>query len=366
MEVVNRDIVVEALKNKFSGMNFILKNWTLQNMERPGLGDDTSDSYKITGNSQINDSTIKWSMYVKHSRTGVGEFGRKGAYREFLVYSTGLINDLSLGLYAPKCFLARRQKNGHLLLILEDLGGENSKWAIREYRTAAKKLGQFNGYFHSELPSKRWLSHRWLENWVSGTSKYINLLIESNSVSQLQRWLTISECAEIVQVWKNRKLLFEQLRRLPSVFCHMDAWKRNLLFSNVEHDKLYAFDWGYAGIGSVGEDLGPLIWSSYMLGEISQENMEEVEHTLIMDYCDGVQQYSNAITNDQIYEGYNLSSSLRYIFGGVRTLFRLIDDLEWRERLTLSTATNWDEISELYANMVRNRLYRVQKRTMNK
>jgi hypothetical protein len=70
-----------------------------------------------------------------------------------------------------------------------------------------------------------------------------------------------------VSGWLRERFL-TALDRLPQTFCHLDAFRRNLLHrAEPEGEEVVAIDWSYAGHGAVGQDLGQLVVASLQFFE---------------------------------------------------------------------------------------------------
>lgn len=76
----------------------------------------------------------------------------------------------------------------------------------------------------------------------------------------------------LLRLWIDRTLLFDALEHLPQTFCHHDAFRRNLLTST--HDRTVAVNGEFAGMGAVGEELGPLVGCSLVMTAAQFDRLE--------------------------------------------------------------------------------------------
>lgn len=127
-------------------------------------GGQTYGVYRFEGTAQILDKRAPWSLILK--AIGSSSIGKQEpsdwSYwkREALVFQSGLLNDLSGDLVAPRCFGVDEYPGQEFWIWLENIPERDASWSLERYGLAARHLGQFNGpYFMGQpLPAAPWLS----------------------------------------------------------------------------------------------------------------------------------------------------------------------------------------------------------------
>jgi hypothetical protein len=146
-------------------------------------------------------------------------------------------------------------------------------WPLDRYACAARELGRFQGAYltGTPVPDQPWLSRGWLRNFVEPSGPDVAALerLAGSDASPLERMLyPPTVVVEITRLWTERERFLTALDRLPQTFCHLDAFRRNLLHrAEPEGEEVVAIDWSYAGHGAVGQDLGQLVVASLQFFE---------------------------------------------------------------------------------------------------
>ena len=101
---------------------------------------------------------------------------------------------------------------------------------------------------------------------------------------------------------------------MPQTFCHLDAARRNLylLRDSSVIIGVGAFDWVISGIGAIGEEIAPLIITSYLLKEIRPEELQDLETNVITGYMEGLRDSGWDGNIELVKLGYVISSIMRF------------------------------------------------------
>jgi hypothetical protein len=76
---------------------------------------------------------------------------------------------------------------------------------------------------------------------------------------------------------------------LPRVFAHLDAFRGNLAGRDAgSGEETIAIDWAWAGIGAIGEELGPLVVATVLDGALPVEALPELEVVALDGYLAGL------------------------------------------------------------------------------
>ncbi|MGH2585770.1 MAG: aminoglycoside phosphotransferase, partial [Dehalococcoidia bacterium] len=241
-------------------------------------------------------------------------------------YQHGLLADLPPGISAPRCLAITEQLGERVWLWLEDLTetekqAEAGAWPLDRYRLAARHLGAFNGAYAAGrlLPAVPWLSPEPLQSWVTVVVTRIMEHLDARALWQhpLMRTALPGEAAERLRaLWTDRRLLLAAHGRPPRAFSHMDAFRANLVArcTSAGQDETVAIDWAWAGIGALGEELGPLVVATVLDGALPVEALPELESVALEGYLAGLADAGWYGDPRLVWLGYAASAPLRYAF----------------------------------------------------
>jgi hypothetical protein len=115
--------------------------------------------------------------------------------------------------------------------------------------------------------------------------------------------------AQILAVWDEHLQILEVLEHLPQVFCHQDAFRRNLF---ARQGKTIAIDWGYMGTAPVGAELVALVAGSISFFEIPAERVKELDALCFEGYLQGLRDAGWKGDPKLVRTGYAVTLMLRY------------------------------------------------------
>src|SRR5262249_35553164 len=80
------------------------------------------------------------------------------------------------------------------------------------------------------------------------------------------------------------------LGRLPPTFCHLNAFRENLLARQGPDDReeTVAVDWAFSDQGVVGQDLDTMVAGSVLFHHAEPEQMAEMDAAVFAGYVDGL------------------------------------------------------------------------------
>jgi len=322
-------------------------------------GSTAAGIYRVSGTAHDRGQIAEWSLVLKCIPAPTSEHGpilvtsddpsSPGYWkREYLIYTSGLLDNLCPGFAAVRCLLAE-EKADACWLWFEDLGILNDyQWPVAEFEMAARHLGSFNGMWMAQrkLPEFDWLN----------TSILPVRFTEAQLTEEALRRIAeeFRENPSLEKVWsdeliagswtllvdRNRFLAAQQ--RLPKTFLHIDASRKNLHLCSRSSGSApeqspgemttVAIDWGFAGIGVVGCDLSFLIFGSARWFALEPAQIPEADARAFRSYLDGV--YSSGWQGDArlVRLGYLLTTVTR--FGPIWTILYGNQKEMWAKRLT--------------------------------
>jgi hypothetical protein len=306
--------------------------------------------FRVSGSARVGDRLRAWSVILKVLPATPGSpTGWSYSVREALAYESGLLDHLPPGLGAPRCY-GHTEHGGRHHLWLEDLGSDAIGWRLDDYGKAARALGQFNGAYLTgrSLPVAGWLSPQWLPSWLTEGAAAVRELPRFRQHPLVQRVYASEIFDRFMALWMRRQELLDALDRLPQVFGHNDAFRRNLF---LRSERLLAVDWAFLGPGPVGAELAPLVTASVAFLGVAHNRWRDLEQTAIEAYLRGLQDVGWRGTPDQPRYGFAASSALRYGPGCVRLVLPVLLDETMHPRVELVLGIPFDQVLELWASV---------------
>lgn len=253
--------------------------------------------WRVSGSAHAGGATAAWSVVLKICRDpGAPENRdpRHPAYwrREFLAYSSGLLDDLPPGVRAARCYGAEERPGGRAWLWLEDLADAHGcPWPLARYGLAARHAGRTNGAYLAgrPLPGQPWLTEGY--PFMEGHRRPIERLHEVADHPLVRRGFPDAALAEgVARLWREREVFYGVLRRLPRCLCHLDLFRSNLFAIRAEdgRDETVAIDWALVGAAAVGEELAPLVCASVGLAGEHAERVRDLGETAFEGYLAGL------------------------------------------------------------------------------
>ena len=313
-------VVKKALYSEQS----IITNWRHDRLSG-GAGDFglvVSAVYRFSGTAKTQAREADWSLILKVVGTiAADDDPMQSRYwkRELLAYQSGRLTKLPGGITSPRYFGSHMFSEKVIGLWLEDVEDESgSDWALKDYQTVARHLGQFNGAYlaEEELPSWSWLSHDWPRTLVEDYSTPgVERFRQTMDSPPTRQWFRAGDERRALELWEQRELYLKALDRLPQTLLHRDAFRRNLLVRHDGHGEreIVAVDWAYVGIGAVGEDLVSLVHASMVFSEWPISEADRLEVACIESYTEGLNEAGWHGDPHQVRLGYAAGSAL--IFG---------------------------------------------------
>lgn len=117
------------------------------------------------------------------------------------------------------------------------------------------------------------------------------------------------------------------LAALPQTFCHLDAFRRNVMARKSaagSYDSVF-LDWDFSGLGAIGADIAPLAFASIIFFEVPIEQFETLEQHVPTGYLAGLADVDCRLDPGQIRLGY-AAASHRFRFAGLEFASRAFLD----------------------------------------
>jgi hypothetical protein len=292
LQSIDREMLTPLVRQALGSQTVEVTSWNIQEVHAGwGYGSAGASSiHRAFGHARDQGDTAGWSLILKVLSPPLDR-GQPTDYdywrREAHVYESGLLDDLSGGLVAPRCFGVQDQPNGDCWIWLEDVVAEmGAEWPLEHYGVVARHLGQFNGAYLDAKPhlSHAWLSSGWTRHEVAREEPTIAKLLDSLDHPLVRRAYPPDVVEVILRAWAARGRFLDAYDRLPQTLCHFDLFRPNM-FARRSSDgvqQTIAIDWALVGIGPVGRDiydlprrgldpararkLDPIVFEGYLAG----------------------------------------------------------------------------------------------------
>jgi hypothetical protein len=300
-QAIDPGVIQEVARQSLGLPEFRLVVWYVTPLLHEKVIETTGGLFRFYGTGSDGSQTRAWSTVLKIVNQPEDECQQQEAMcywrREMLAYQTGLLANLPPAVHAPTCFGVSEHTQGGWIWLENIQETAASPWTMDQYAYAARKLGQFQGAYlvGKPLPNHSWLcaslfrgfyadSDWWAGfiNPASANNAWMRPLVQSVYSDQLQ--------ARVLQIWADKWQLIAANERLPQVFCHNDAHRRNLMLrenASGQQD-LVAIDWSFCGPGALGNDLGELVGTTLSYFAVAPENAAQLEAAALQGYLSGL------------------------------------------------------------------------------
>jgi len=280
--------------------------------------------HRFAGTADDGGSSVSWSLILKAIRGDASEPPTAFKYwkREPLAYESGALDELPAGVCAPRCYGSVVTDDSAWLWlddVRDDLGPE---WPLEHYGVVARHLGLLNGTYlgDRERLGLPWLTRGWLAAWVEQAAPAM-AGFETSIDHPVFAHIYSSEVADcMLRLWAARTPLLEALARLQQTFCHLDAFRRNIIRRrDAEGDvQSVLLDWAFVGTGALGEELAPLVAASVTFDPATEcECLADLDHLAFNGYLDGLHDVGWRGNPDEVRFVYATTTALRYGVGAI-------------------------------------------------
>lgn len=282
--------------------SFQIEDWLCTPLTGHISNPATGGLYRVLGSGRQNKLVRHWSLILKivhlaeDTPQGWGTDLLHFGYwkREVLAYQSGILEDLSTSLRAPRCLGVTEQPDGSVWLWLEDITEWGPPvWPVSRYGLAARHFGEWQGAYLAgrSLPVSPWLKTGWLRSWVAHFEFLTNYLRHPGfwDHSLVRGAFPVPVVDRLLDLWAQRRMWMDLLDRMPLTLCHFDTWRPNLLAvrSRDGQEQTVALDWQCLGLGPAGE-VGNLLLTSLMTLQVKSTEAKELDRAIWENYLQGL------------------------------------------------------------------------------
>ena len=345
--------------------NFRIQGWRARKLEGVTGNPVNLGSYRFEGVGVDRNEWLDWSIILKviqsPANLGYDNFGEGSDQthwnywkRELLLYQSGWLELLPEGIRAPQCYDALEIPGKIGGIWLEDVKDSFSGiWPLHRYALAARHLGRLNGIYTSrrELPCFPWLSKQCTRQWL-GSIPWQDFPWDHPLVWQQSPNPELDSFRSMLQ--DNERFL-AKLDQIPKTICHGDTHPTNFIsrHSPRNQEQTVAINWSQAGIESLGDDLGQLVYGTYM--QLKGYKLHDISETLFTSYVNGLQDSGCRVDTQLVRFGYTASAAFRV---GLFKLVQLGEQIK-RENDYSPHSINHQLITEPFESVMANEAYRL-------
>lgn len=324
------NIVRQAVKKD----NFQIQGWRARNLDGKSRNPTSLGLYRFEGVGVDHGEWLDWAVVLKviQSPSNLGYVSSDGGdeawqwnywKRELLLYQSGWLEGLPEGISAPQCFEALEMPGNIAGLWLEDItDGYSGAWPLHRYALAARHLGRLNGIYISrrQLPPFSCFSKGRARQWLE------SIPWEEFPWDHPQVWQQYPnpELDSFRSLLQDHDRFLAKLDQVPKTICVGDTNPANFIsrHSPRKLEQTVVMDWSLAGIEALGDDLGQLVYGTYM--NLRNYRLNDISETLFTSYINGLQDSGCRIDPQLVRFGYVTSAAFRV---GLSRLVQLSDQL---------------------------------------
>jgi hypothetical protein len=186
----------------------------------------------------------------------------------------------------------------------------------------------------------------WLEAQVVQTTAALAQLSHALEHPLVRRAYPGKTSDRVERLWAQHNVLLAALQRLPQVFCHLDAFRRNLFVrrdGQGQHQTV-AIDWAFAGIGALAEELVSFVLSPVIFFEIEPAQLPVLEELAITHYTHGLRAVGWAGDARLVRLGYTSAAALRFGLGFLPVILSVALDDRQHPSIEQAIGHRMDEI----------------------
>ena len=234
--------------------------------------------------------------------------------REWLAYSTGMLDALPGELRAPRSYLTTEPTAEEGRIWMEDVEGRPGvEWELDDYDSVAFDLGTTQAAYasgRSILPDHPWLARRWLRGWVETLDRTIGAL-DDDALWAAETQAPMAALRDRVrQLWQAREELLAIVETAPQTLVHCDFWPTNLIAA--DDGTTVAIDWSQVGIGAIGQDLDQLTLDPVWMLVLPEADLDDLERHVVPGYVSGLRSSGVDLSEAAVRRWYSAAASVHY------------------------------------------------------
>ncbi|HEY8824270.1 MAG TPA: hypothetical protein VIP07_05220 [Candidatus Limnocylindria bacterium] len=259
------------------------------------MNPNTRALFHWNGRASVGGAEREWSLILKAwRRDPTTDAAAEWTYwkREFLAYSSGILDDLP-GISAPRLFGAADEGDVAFVWLEEISEQGDHRWPTERYVTAALHFGRFNGAYLAgrPIPNPPFLSRDQLRSWTNWIP-WVDIVRSPGSWSHPLAAAALPDppIERLEHLYSQVGPLFDRMDRQPQTFSHLDAWRSNLIAAHGPHNEVQtiAIDWSSVGTAPAGQELAVLVGGSHIWLDAEPDQLATMSKRAFTAYVDGL------------------------------------------------------------------------------
>jgi hypothetical protein len=324
LKAIDPAVLTEVVRQDQRSPDLTILDWTVEPINFASHNSATGGLFLFTGRAQSERGVRPWSVVLKCIKKPEqpDEAVRGWTYwrREILAFQSGLLAELPAGVRAPRGYGVMEIENGAWVWIEHIHETTSKQWSLDDFQRTAGQLGRFqSAYLHgTPLPDQPWLCTPFFRQLWGDMADFLNPASQGNAWQSpfVQRVFDEPMKLAILQLLADRPRFFDINDRLPQVFCHNDAQRRNFIWTHsaqTGEPELAPIDWSACGPGALGNDLGELVGTSLYFFDYNIADAETLEAAVLEGYLSGIAAQQVEVDPRLVRLGY--LTGLTYWFG---------------------------------------------------
>lgn len=173
-----------------------------------------------------------------------------------------------------------------------------------------------------------------------------------------KHWFKGDSADRTLQLWQKKGVLLDTLDRLPRIFCHHDAFRRNLIFraGTEGQDQTVAIGWEIVGLGAIGEEIATLVGISLLFRDFPGSQARALDSIVFEGYM-GVLRDAGWKGNERLVRfGFAATAALFIGVGAVGPFMANLLDDDKKAVLERFYGCSREDLADQYALMQNNLL----------
>jgi hypothetical protein len=332
---INKSRLSTVVRQALKRSGFQIQGWRARNLDGKSGNPVNLGLFRFEGVGVDHDEWLDWSIILKvvQNPANVGYVGSETREdpthwnywkRELLLNQSGWLEGLPEGIAAPHCFETVEMPGNIAGMWLEDVKDSYSgAWPLHRYALASRHLGRLSGIYiaRRSLPTFPWLCKNRTRQWLS------SIPWQDFPWDHPLVWGVYPnpELDSFRSLLNDHERFLAKLEQLPKTVCLGETNPVNFvsLHSPRKLEQTVAIDWSLAGIEALGDDLGQLVYGTYL--NLRTYRLIDISETLFTSYINGLQDSGCRIDAQLVRFGYVVSAAFRV---GLTRLVHLSDQLE--------------------------------------
>jgi hypothetical protein len=294
-------ILTEVARRTLNVPFLVVDDWTVIPLLHEKVIETTGGLFVFNGHGRAKGEKKAWSVVLKiiqRPENGCEELQDLCYWRrEIMAYKSGFLADLPSAIRTPKCYGVRETGRDGWIWLENVQENNGTVWSLQQFQRAAFHLGKFAGIqlVKQPVPKTTWMCGSLFRGFYAEGDwweRFIDPASQNNAWQRgfVQSVYTETQKKRVLSIWTEKWRFITANERLPQVFCHNDAHRRNLMLCGDDHilEELVVIDWGFCGPGGLGNDLGELVGTSLSYFAIDPAYAEELEAIALEGYLAGL------------------------------------------------------------------------------